>query len=428
MKDYELAVMNVKSILFDLVYREQGLLDIHSKTNNGLSPEAQLSLPTLYTKQQGDIKKVLDLLTQFDVSMKDILKTSEQIVELTKGGNVELADMDVVKSDVAPIENSGVDNIQPAVIADTVVSENKVTQNVENASQSAVEQQVPVDTSANIEPVLAPLVADDNGVNTAANTMPSTPEVSADSVSINPVQPTIEENVGQNNAVVQQSAVTDSINPSVTSNPVAVEQTATPVNEVIQVSSQTNALDDNDTQDTVTSGFVLSPIDDGVLPAPIDSQTAMTPEQGISVANQQLQAVQDVKQEIINDPQLTDEEKQKAIDRYTRATADVVKAILVTKAQYEKLAASKQSQQALVSSNQEVVSSSTEKSDASSLLTSDIQDKQKEMEIMMNQANTLYKEGKTQEAQEIYNKISDMNKAIQAPAATETAPAELVKK
>ena len=36
-----------------------------------------------------------------------------------------------------------------------------------------------------------------------------------------------------------------------------------------------------------------------------------------------------------------------------------------------------------------------------------------QIEQMMDQANALYKEGKTQEAQDLYDKISAMNKKIQ---------------
>ena len=42
-----------------------------------------------------------------------------------------------------------------------------------------------------------------------------------------------------------------------------------------------------------------------------------------------------------------------------------------------------------------------------------VSDKQKELESLMEQANILYKEGKTEEAQAIYDKVSEMNKGMQ---------------
>ena len=47
------------------------------------------------------------------------------------------------------------------------------------------------------------------------------------------------------------------------------------------------------------------------------------------------------------------------------------------------------------------------------LLPEDPEAKKKQMEDMMNQANALYKEGKTTEAQALYDQISSMNKSIQ---------------
>ena len=425
MREYELAVMNVKATLFDIVYHEQGLLDILSKMNNDLTPEKVASLTTLYTKQGEDIKKTLDLLAQFDTSMKDILKTSAQIVELTNGGEHVVSDNVSMVGSVSSVEGNVVGDTQQSEVVPVVTGESNETQNIVSTDQKNDGQQVVAGSNesvANESPVLAPLAEENNDLNSAVSSLPLASETQTLPEAImNPTVP-----------ITEQSSVIDSTVPVATSGQEAVTQSSTPINEVIQVSSQTSALDDNDEKDNVTSGFVLSPIDDGVLPAPTESQTAMTPEEGVAAANQQLQTVENVKQEIINNSQLTDEAKKNAIEKYTRVTADVVKAILVTKAQYEKLAASRQSQQVLINAKSNNGGESVQENSASlqqplvtsNMLTSDVQDKQKEMEIMMNQANSLYKEGKTQEAQEIYTRISDMNKAIQS-----TSPAvELVKK
>ena len=47
------------------------------------------------------------------------------------------------------------------------------------------------------------------------------------------------------------------------------------------------------------------------------------------------------------------------------------------------------------------------------LLAPTTQDKQKEMQTMIEQANELYKAGKALEAQELFNKVSAMNKELQ---------------
>ncbi len=87
--------------------------------------------------------------------------------------------------------------------------------------------------------------------------------------------------------------------------------------------------------------------------------------------------------------------------------ADKVKAILVSKKQIDKLKASKELQKnaldfgVVQSDNNNTVSN-----------ISDIQSSQAQIEELMNKASALYKEGKVQEAQELYAKISELNKNI----------------
>lgn len=77
-----------------------------------------------------------------------------------------------------------------------------------------------------------------------------------------------------------------------------------------------------------------------------------------------------------------------------KLSEDRVKAILVNKGQIERLSNSLAQQKGLLGFEQ-VQSSSN----------------QMEIEAMMNRAGQLYREGKKEEAQELYNKISEMNKA-----------------
>ena len=59
--------------------------------------------------------------------------------------------------------------------------------------------------------------------------------------------------------------------------------------------------------------------------------------------------------------------------------------------------------------------------DVPGLATTEAVDKQKELQTMIDQANNLYKEGKTQEAQELFDKVGAINKEMQGSAPTETA-------
>lgn len=275
-----------------------------------------------------------------------------------------------------------------------------------------------------------------------------------------------------------------------------------PANDGAPVDSGTAATEET----TESTEFVLSPIDEDVAPAKEDEKIA---EEGAQVVDQQLQSIDAVKEEIANSPDLTADEKKVELEKYTRVSENAVKAILVTKAQYEKLLASKASQKALMNpeakaeatsevggipaivggdapaevqadapavvlptidnagsadapaasatpdadtngvlpvineapASGEPVSNETPvptesagegvvlptivpgdvPADVPGLATTEAVDKQKELQTMIDQANNLYKEGKTQEAQELFDKVGAINKEMQGSAPTETA-------
>ena len=93
--------------------------------------------------------------------------------------------------------------------------------------------------------------------------------------------------------------------------------------------------------------FVLSPIDEGVAPA-VSEEEVKEAEAKVEAADQQLGAIESVKTDIMASTELTEEEKTDKLEQYTRMTDGAVKAILVTKAQYEKLLVSRASQKALL--------------------------------------------------------------------------------
>lgn len=259
------------------------------------------------------------------------------------------------------------------------------------------------------------------------------------------------------------------------------------------------------------SPFVLSPIDEDVEP-PVTEEEAKKAEETIAEADQQLGTIDAMKTDIMASTDLTEEEKIEKLEQYTRISDAAVKAILVTKAQCEKLLSSRANQKALLSPKAEEVTAETvatdgvvalpdlsasegeavvalpaaegetaateEKKDdevvipaigsdaptgevpatsentetvstdgvvlpmigadapasetpaadavasdavvsdlvleipgaASSEAVADAQNNQNELQTMIEQANALYKEGKTAEAQALFEKIGSMNK------------------
>ena len=168
-----------------------------------------------------------------------------------------------------------------------------------------------------------------------------------------------------------------------------VPVTEAPINETVNVAGSSNGLDDDAVQTEETPEeivpFALSPIDEGVTPA----AEVVVSQENVPVA-------------------ATVQAEDSNIIKFSRKSADQVKAILVTSAQHTKLIGSRETQKALVSNKLNAAMQ--------------VSDTKKQMEEMLNQANALYQQGKADEAQALYNQVSTMNQSIQ----TET-PNVLVK-
>ena len=108
--------------------------------------------------------------------------------------------------------------------------------------------------------------------------------------------------------------------------------------------------------------FVLSPIDEDVAPA-VTEEEAKKAEETIAQADQQLGTIDAMKTDIMASTELTEEEKTEKLEQYTRISDVAVKAILVTKAQCEKLLASRASQKALLSPKAEEVTADVTSTD-----------------------------------------------------------------
>lgn len=427
MENYELASQHVKAVLFDKVYREQGLVDILTRRLESFDPEKQQRLSTLFTKQKEDIEKILGILSEFDIKMNDILATSKEIMEISEAKESSDVHVSEVVESVST-NSTPVENVEAPVSEEVVVSTEAIpTEEVNtNGDLGIVIPGVVVDeATVGVEQVSAPVSAEP-GVVTGSDVV-SQPVIEIPGQEVKNVE---QEPV----AVVTDTTTVESPVPEVVGT--IEQQVVPPVNEVIQIPGQTGSIDEEVSVENAGS-FVLSPIDEDV--APVQNNDAAVAN-GIALADSQLQTIENVKNEIATDPNLSEEERQVALERYVRATENTVKAILVTKMQYEKLSSSRVTQKALLESRKndigqenaattDVVQNKVSqvvgdagvevKADeqtliANGLLEPTVQDKQKEMQMMMEQANTLYKAGQTQEAQALFDKVSAMNKEIQA--------------
>ena len=108
--------------------------------------------------------------------------------------------------------------------------------------------------------------------------------------------------------------------------------------------------------------------------------------------------------------------EEKASDKitYTKVDTNKTRALLTSAKQIGNLRSSRSTQEALLNSRQKSNANNLEKQLVENgLLPADTDTMKKQVETMMEQANALYKEGKTVEAQAMYDKISELNKQIQ---------------
>lgn len=446
---YEKKSLDSLDKVMDAVFYEEGRLAIINKYGASLDDADKVKATELITKQRANLDRLFGVykeqlypvMTEIDLVSQEM---SSLVDKLLAAQNISLQQgTEATKVDSPASEPAFETTAEITAVVDTPVS----TEEAAIVADAPVEGVVATDGAQVVEETPVPVAVDNASV-----------DVPVDSAS-----------------VTDETAVGGEV----------------PANDGAPVDSGTAATEET----TESTEFVLSPIDEDVAPAKEDEKIA---EEGAQVVDQQLQSIDAVKEEIANSPDLTADEKKVELEKYTRVSENAVKAILVTKAQYEKLLASKASQKALMNpeakaeatsevggipaivggdapavvlptidnaggadapavsatpavdtngvlpvineapASGEPVSNETPvptesaavdgvvlptivpgdvPAEVPGLATADAVDKQKELQIMIDQANSLYKEGKTQEAQELFDKVGAINKEMQGTAA-----------
>lgn len=487
--------VSMKDVL-DVLLIEKGRLALVDSITSSLSDEDKSVIFTLASTQRENIEHAFDLYREFQPLVSKIDSTGKELIPyiesfLSSGVSSSLVEIDENNYNISPelsviegpiIENTITDSSDISensfiVSADV---ENEPSENTTDMSADSVEEPVEnnIEITETSEPFIQPEVnsevvettENDNAVSVEGdtivdNSMSLTSDLTADlmsgSAGTDSGAEMIPEPVSAETGVVTGSEVVTIPN--------VEPQNTVELPTVNSVEENSNVGEDELSADMAE--FVLSPIDEGVITTPIETDSA---KEIVESSDRQLQAVEDVKNEIAADTSLSIEEKQSSIERYTRITENAVKAILVTKAQYEKLLLSRETQKALLSSNSNIglaqpfaletnnlgqvevpsvapsnevvlpnfatsnevvlpaivspenTNSSMELNSVIALPSIDpngdsLKTKQQQLQEMMEQANNLYKEGKTQEAQALFNQISVINQELQASQSSNAA-------
>ena len=296
---YEKKSLDSLDKVMDAVFYEEGRLAIINKYGASLDDADKVKATELITKQRANLDRLFGVykeqlypvMTEIDLVSQEM---SSLVDKLLAAQNISLQQgTEATKVDSPASEPAFETTAEITAVVDTPVS----TEEAAIVADAPVEGVVATDGAQVVEETPVPVAVDNASV-----------DVPVDSAS-----------------VTDETAVGGEV----------------PANDGAPVDSGTAATEET----TESTEFVLSPIDEDVAPAKEDEKIA---EEGAQVVDQQLQSIDAVKEEIANSPDLTADEKKVELEKYTRVSENAVKAILVTKAQYEKLLASKASQKALM--------------------------------------------------------------------------------
>lgn len=333
---YEKKAQSALEEFLDAIYYEEGRLALINKLGPALSDEDKATATQLITAQRANLDRLLDLFKKdLEPLMSDICKNGEamaplvskllstgtqvqQVVESTNSNEAVMVAApaeEVSTNDTAVMVNADVQPSEAVVVADVSGEDTTNSVAVEGATDGSV---VPAGDNDVVATGSEAATVTDGAVVTDGATVEGTSSE---------VAPPTEGNGGE--LAATESAV------------VPAEGTGSEVAAEVSTEAASDAPVEEATP------FVLSPMDEDVAPVPTKEEVQAA-EEGVAAADQQLQAIEGMKNDIINDTSLTDTEKTVSLGKYTRMTADTVRAILVTKAQYEKLLASRDAQKGLL--------------------------------------------------------------------------------
>ena len=119
---------------------------------------------------------------------------------------------------------------------------------------------------------------------------------------------------------------------------------------------------------------------------------------------------------IVEAPEADDKNNSTEKLKIYKTSSDSAKVILTTDAQYQKLSASKDTKKALLSAKGMFLNDDNVEEEAikNGLVEDTPENMQKQVEELIAQAQSLYKDGKAQEAQEIMNQVAVLNEKIKS--------------
>ena len=448
-KNFEMAIQEVKASFFDTLYREQRLVHVLTDELNNYSDSEQQELKKCLVEQSDLATNLVEKLEEVDIISDKLSKISDRVQAII--GNEKMEIVTARESSVTVGQNveNQVEDVGTKVMKETT----EVTAEIPSAKEEAT-MAAPASVPAERDTNSFQVVSSGESAEVSTEKDPSKSEaVVAGTVSV--PSETAEDTT--NSQAVSSSESTDvstEMEPS-KSETVVAETVSVP--SVTAESQGTNVIGiSNNSEEKIVNGIALPEINASGLEnkeVTSISNSTMAPTSASDIqsatkadSNQVSgttetvpfalspidEGVTKVAGETTNNfetPVATETAGNGEVLKVFKSDANMPKAILVTIGQFNKLTGSRETQKALMSVkgtfgvettitpiattgvvNEQVVNACGD-------LVPSTDTTKKEMEEIIAQANALYKEGKTTEAQVLYDQVSAMNKTLQATPA-----------
>ena len=469
-KNYEKAVINIKAILMDIISSENELVqEKENKINEEVDDEIVAKLQAICNKERQSINTLLNSLHILVSSLQEIDSYSRDF---------DIVENEKIAKIVADIRTNTVNNINLNSEQNNAILEQQENPQVENASQNNEEQkeQVPEETFIPINAELSRSIENTQIEETSPNNeeekkeqvpeetfVPKSTEVSP---SIENTQ--IEEASPNNEEKKKEQVPEETFVPKSVESTLKQEQDSTNIEEpVILIKPEEPNIDSE-----IPSGIKQSeePQEEQTLPN-IEEQINATPE----IVAEEPKIPESIEEQKIPNPETVTknfdepqqdtttatveqslsniEEQQDETSEMTNSEASEMtnseasiqpeqelnfmklnnntpRAILTSAKQISNLRQSLATQEALVNSREEIGSININgvEDDVQNLVSNGLLSPSEEnIEDMLNEASALYKEGKVEQAQGLYEKISELNKKIKDTENEENKEKELTK-
>ena len=425
-KNYEKAVINIKAILLDIISSENELVqEKENKINEEVDDEIVAKLQAICNKERQSINTLLNSLRILVSSLQEIDSYSRDF---------DIVEDEKIAKIVADIRTNTVNNINLNSEQNNAILEQQENPQIENVSQNNEEQkeQVSEETFVPKSTEVSPSIENTQIEETSPNNVEEKKEqVPEETFVPKSVESTLKQEQASTNTEEPVILIKPE-EPNIDSEiPSGIKQSEEPQEEptLPNIEEQINATPEIVAEEPK----IPESIEEQKIPNPETvTKNFDEPQQDTTTATVE-QSLSNIEEQQDETSEMTNSEASIQPDQelnFMKLNNNTPRAILTSAKQISNLRQSLATQEALVNSREEIGSININgvEDDVQNLVSNGLLSPSEEnIEDMLNEASALYKEGKVEQAQGLYEKISELNKKIKDTENEENKEKELTK-